>query len=103
MIPLVKKLVTALLWDEQAALRWVRGFFGFVAGVAASTAPEVLKGGWEVVSTWSLREWLGRWAVGLLTAIPVMILAGQKNQSPEAIRAIAHSLPGQTPVPPPGA
>lgn len=99
MIPLFKHLWNALWYDEVAAKRWLTGFF---LGMGA-TAIGIMAYPWEVVKAWTVGEWSWRLGAAAAVAIGGMIATGQKNQSPEQIRAIANSPPGATPVPPPGA
>ena len=85
MITYFKAFAHALLWDQLAFLRWVRGFFGFMAGLMASVVPVLMPNeGWSVVSHWTFKEWLGRVAVAIAFAIPVMITSS-KSTTPPAV------------------
>jgi hypothetical protein len=90
MIPLVRRLVHALLWDELAAKRWVRGFFLWLGGAAVMVASV----GWEVAQGWSVKEWVGRLAIAGIAGIGGMITAGEKNPKAEEAPPPA---PGATP------
>jgi hypothetical protein len=90
MITLLKHLLWQLLFDELAAVRWLRGIGGFLAGLAMTILPILLPAdGWATLQTWGAREWLGRLIAATLAALPMMITAGQRNQSPEQIAEIA--------------
>lgn len=78
MIPLVQKLIYALLWDELAARRWVRGFLLWAGGAAVMVASV----GWEVAQAWSVREWVGRLAIAGILGAGGMVTAGERNPRP---------------------
>lgn len=67
MIPLFRRLIRALLWDELAAVRWIRGGL-LAASVAVLQLPAPT--GWE----------RGRFVLVLVLAAGAgMVTAGQKN------------------------
>lgn len=80
MIPLFRGLVHALLYDELAAKRWIRGFMLWLGGSAVMVASV----GWEVAQAWSLREWFGRLSIAGILGLGGMITAGEKNPKPPA-------------------
>ncbi len=90
MIPLVRSIVHALLWDPLAARRWIRGFLLWLGGSAVMVASV----GWEVAQAWPFREWVGRLAIAGILGLGGMVTAGEKNPKPAAPAA---------PVPPPAA
>jgi hypothetical protein len=92
MIPFFKKFVYALLYDELAFIRWVRGFLGFVAGAAGSIAAVVIPntGGdvsasLEVMAQWTASQWWGHLMVGFFLSLPFMVTAGQRNPAPPVL------------------
>ncbi len=93
MIPLIKKIIHALLYDELAAKRWLRGLFMWLGGAGVTVAAV----GWEVARAWTLKEWAGRLAIAGLLGVGGMITAGQKNLTPEQMRAALQPDPAQPP------
>ena len=81
MIPLLRKLVYALLWDELAARRWVRGFLLWLGGAGTT----VMAVGWDVAREWTPREWAGRMVFASVLGVAGMVTAGEKNPKPGAL------------------
>lgn len=75
MIPLVRSMIHALLWDAMAVRRWMRGF----AMWAGAVLMQVVSAGFDVVRGWSLREWAGRIGVAAVLGIGGLISVGEKN------------------------
>jgi hypothetical protein len=94
MITLLKKLAWAFIYDEAAAKRWLRGGFMFLGGMAVN----VLAFPYSVVEAWTVREWMFRVAAAGALGIAGTITAGQKNRTPEEIRAIV-AAGGPPPTP----
>jgi hypothetical protein len=71
LIPLVRRLLYAFLWDANAAERWVRGLGNFLAGmfsaVVVSVLPFTSDPGQAVglVRNWTLLDWTWRAGVGV--------------------------------------
>lgn len=82
MIPLLRKFFQRLFFDELAAVRLLRGFLLWVAGLAVSVLAYPI----EVVQAWGPRDWAYRMAVAGAMGAAGMITAGQKNPTPEALR-----------------
>jgi hypothetical protein len=74
-IPVLKSMIHALLWDPMAFRRWARGFALWLGGAAVMVASV----GWEVAQHWTLREWLGRLAIAGVLGIGGLISVGEKN------------------------
>lgn len=80
MITLWRKFWHALLWDELAARRWLRGAVLCVGGAGITVASV----GWDVAQGWTLRDWAGRLVFAAVLGAGGMITAGEKNPKPEA-------------------
>lgn len=93
MIPLFKKIIFKFFYDELAAARWLRGGLLFAGGMAVN----VLAFPFSVVQAWTLQEWGYRVAAAGALGFAGTIAAGQKNLTPDEIRAIASTQP---PAPP---
>ena len=89
MIPLIKKFIWAFFYDELAAKRWLRGGLFFVGGMAVN----VLAFPWAVVREWTLAEVAYRIGAAAALGIAGSIMGGQRNQTPEQIRAELSALP----------
>lgn len=98
MIPLFKKLFQKLFFDELAAARLLRGFLLWVGGMAVS----VLAYPFDNVVTWTMKEWAYRVAAAGALGFAGMVTAGQKNQTPEQIRAELDALKAKNEAPPGG-
>ena len=83
MLTLFVKLWKAALYDEMAVKRWGRGFLLWAGGMATS----VLAFPIEVVQTWGPRDWAYRVAAAGALGIAGLVTAGQKNPTPEQLRA----------------
>lgn len=79
MIPLVRRLWHAFLFDEMKAARWSRGFLLWAGAVAAQVA---MAG--DAVEGWSRRRWVVALAVAAITGAAGLVTAGEKNPAPEA-------------------
>lgn len=75
MIPLIRRLLYALLWDELAARRWARGALMWLGGAGIT----VMAVGWDVASKWTAREWVGRLAFAAVLGAAGMVTAGERN------------------------
>lgn len=84
MIPLVKRLFHALLWDELAARRWIRGLLLWLGGAGI----QVVSVGWDVAQGWSWREWSGRMLVAGILGLGGMVTAGERNARPSPLPAV---------------
>jgi hypothetical protein len=93
MIPFFVKLWRTFWMDEMAAARIFRGFLLWSGGMAVS----VLAFPYDDVITWTTREWAYRVAAAGALGFAGLISAGQKNQSPEQIRAELAALPPKAP------
>lgn len=89
MIPLFKKLIFKFFYDEMAAARWLRGGLLFAGGMAVN----VLAFPFTVVQAWTLQEWGYRVAAAGALGFAGTIAAGQRNKTPEEIRAELSALP----------
>jgi hypothetical protein len=78
MIPLFRRMIFALLWDELAFVRWARGILLLVAtaGLSIAAAPP------GEAARWTAKEWAVRVGFGLAAAAAGMITAGEKNRAP---------------------
>jgi hypothetical protein len=79
MLTFLKKFWDAFLHDELAFRRWSRGFLLWLGGAAITVA----SAGWDVVRTWTLKEWLGRLAIAGILGLAGMINLGDKNPPKE--------------------
>ena len=75
MIPLIKRLMHALLWDELAARRWSRGALLWAGGVAV----QLVSVEWATASAWTWREWLWRIGAAAVLGAGGMVTAGERN------------------------
>ena len=89
MIPFLKKLWMKFFFDEMAAARLMRGFLLWASGMGVSVLAYPI----EVVQTWQVKDWAYRCAVAGVMGVAGMVTAGQKNRTPEEIRAALQSLP----------
>jgi hypothetical protein len=83
MIPLLKRLIWAFFYDELAAKRWLRGGLFFIGGMAVN----VLAFPYGVIKEWTLAEWGYRVAAAGALGFAGSIMGGQKNKTPEQIKA----------------
>ena len=93
MIPFIIKAWKKFWMDEMAAARIFRGFLLWSGGMAVS----VLAFPYDDVITWTTREWAYRVAAAAALGFAGLISAGQRNPTPEAIRAELEALPPKTP------
>ena len=89
MIPLIKAWWMALWFDPTSAAKLLRSAALFVGAMAVN----VLAFPWVVVAAWTLPEWLYRVAAAGAIGFAGTIGVGQKNQTPEQIRAELSALP----------
>jgi hypothetical protein len=87
-IPLIRKMFRDFFYDEMVAAKLVRGFLLWSGGMAVS----VLAYPFDDVVTWDAKEWAYRVAAAGALGFAGMITAGQKNQTPEQIRAELDAL-----------
>ena len=83
MIPLIVKAWKRFWTDEMAAARIFRGFLLWTGGMMVN----VLAFPWPIVQAWTWQEWGYRVAAAGALGFAGMITAGQKNQTPEQIKA----------------
>ena len=83
MIPFIVKAWKKFWMDEAAAARVFRGFLLWAGGMAVS----VLAFPYDDVITWTAREWLYRVAAAGALGFAGLISAGQRNQTPQQIKA----------------
>ena len=93
MIPFFVKAWKTFWMDEMVAARIFRGFLLWAGGMAVN----VLAFPWVVVAAWTWQEWAYRVAAAGALGVAGMVSAGQKNQTPEQIRAELEALPPKTP------
>jgi hypothetical protein len=93
MIPFFVKAWKKFWTDEMAAARIFRGFLLWTGGMAVS----VLAFPFDDVVTWTGREWAYRCAAAGALGFAGLISTGQKNQTPEQIRAELEALPPKVP------
>jgi len=72
-ITLVRNLIRALLYDELAVRRWIRGGLLWLGTLASQLMADPT---WE---TWTLRQWLTRAGVAAIVGAGGMVTAGEKN------------------------
>lgn len=89
MIPLFRNLVQALLYDELAARRWIRGL---LLGVAMAGAQLAAAG--DAAALWTTRQWAIRIVFALFAAAAGMVTAGERNARPAAETPPAPPSPG---------
>ncbi len=74
MVPLIKHLVHALLFDELAVRRWSRGFLLWLATIAGQVVVDP-----EAALEWTGKEWALRLAVAALAGSAGLINLGERN------------------------
>ena len=89
MIPLFRKLLWAFFYDEAAAKRWMRGSLLFAGGMGVN----ILAFPFEVVATWTLKEWAFRVAAAGALGFAGTIVGGEKNKPIEEVRRELSALP----------
>jgi hypothetical protein len=76
MIPLMRRLWAAILYDEMAVRRWLRGALLAVAFAGAQLAATPA----GEAATWTGKEWAVRVLFSLLAGAAAMINLGQPRQ-----------------------
>lgn len=78
MIPLIKRLINSLLFDELAAIRWIRGFLLALAGSGAAFGDQLA----DVLGVPEIGSWI-KGASIVAGFIGGAITAGERN--PKAV------------------
>lgn len=81
MIPAFRRFVNDLLFNEQKARIWLRGFLLW----AATVGGQVVAYPPEVVATWGVKDWALRFGIAALAGLAGLLAVGQRNPSPEAV------------------
>ncbi len=81
MIPLIASIWHALLHDELAARRWLRG----LANGVALMLVQVMVVGPDVAATWTHRQWGMHLLASSAGVIAGLISVGEKNEKPGRI------------------
>ena len=93
MIPFIVNAWKSFWMDEMAAARIFRGFLLWVGGMAVN----ILAFPWTVVAAWTWQEWGYRIAASGALGFAGIVSAGQKNLTPEQMRAELDALPPKAP------
>jgi hypothetical protein len=92
MLTLLKRIIYQLLWDELAAVRWLRGLLHFLAILGV----QLVAAGEPAIRAWSLRDWCWRAAVAGIGLLGGMVTAGDKT--PQAVKDLAKTPEAQAAV-----
>lgn len=73
MLNLMRTMWHALLYDEQAARRWLAGVGGVLTGAGASVAADIVKVGADNVLMFTKQQLLGHFIVGIAAGVLTMV------------------------------